>query len=105
MDAETEKWLRVLPKPPQGIGIDDDTAAFWMRRVYENGGISALRWVWRPENWPLGPHVRMRLFHVLEEIARADEARKKAAAEQNAREQQEQRKDARIEAFKRAGWR
>jgi hypothetical protein len=104
MDAETEKWLRVLPKPPHGNGLDDDGATFWLRRCYEAGGIDGLRWAWRAENWPLGPHVRQRLFHVIEQIAREDEAKRKHAAEQHARERQSEIKDARTELFRAAGW-
>lgn len=104
-ESETDRWLRVLPRPPRGEA-DDATVALWLRRVYEAGGIEGLRWAWRPQNWPLGPIWRSRVFHVFSDLEREDDERKRRAAAQPGRAHAlaAAAETARREARAKAGW-
>ena len=96
-------WYATLPKPPRG-DADADTAEIWMRHVVEAGGMPALMWVWKPDNWPLGTYLRARLFHIYHQLNEEADQRARAAAAAAVQDTQADRRRAAHEARVKAGW-
>lgn len=97
-------WLAVLPAPPLTMSVHDDVVGEWLQDVFRVGGIEAIEWTFDTANWPLGSVARGRMLHYLGVLRQRTESQAKRAAEDRAREQQEQQANAHQQRRRAAGW-